>query len=380
MKEIICILGRQPDLGRAELERLCPDMAKFSNTTALVKSDSININELGGTLKVGEIKARLNNADLKSIGDEIVKLLAAINHKFSLGVSFYDTYINPKEVNAFAFEIKKQLRKFSLSVRVVPNHGQTLSTPQVIHNKLAKEPNCEILIATNKNETIIAFTTQVQDIEAYGARDQERPMRDARVGMLPPKLAQIMINLAKPIKNNRLLDPFCGTGVILQEALIKGFNVYGTDINEKMVEYTRTNLRWLETKFSNLPKYDVELADATRHRWIQPIDVIVSELFLGKPLSYQLNKSELNIEINVVDKLLVNFLENLHGQLMPSAKLCLAVPAWKINNGFVSLPSLDHLSKIGYNHISFKTVKVENLLYFRPSQLVARKLLILTRN
>jgi hypothetical protein len=36
----------------------------------------------------------------------------------------------------------------------------------------------------------------VQDIDAYAERDFERPMRDAFVGMLPPKLAQIMLNLA----------------------------------------------------------------------------------------------------------------------------------------------------------------------------------------
>lgn len=63
-------------------------------------------------------------------------------------------------------------------------------------------------------------TSFVQDIESYTARDQARPMRDARVGMLPPKLAQIIINLA--LSNNditEVLDPFCGTGVVLQEGI-----------------------------------------------------------------------------------------------------------------------------------------------------------------
>jgi 2-polyprenyl-3-methyl-5-hydroxy-6-metoxy-1,4-benzoquinol methylase len=100
----------------------------------------------------------------------------------------------------------------------------------------------------------------VQDIEAYGARDQARPARDARVGMLPPKLAQTIINLAAGRPETRMdkhwdsadglgrfmvLDPFCGTGVILQEALLMGYSVYGSDIEPRMAEYTKKNLQWL---------------------------------------------------------------------------------------------------------------------------------------
>src|SRR5438132_1608433 len=83
--------------------------------------------------------------------------------------------------------------------------------------------------------TILAQTVKVQDIAAYAQRDQARPKRYAKVGMLPPKLAQIIINLAvgrlpdnqlasicdipageqipRPHLELTLLDPFCGTGV-----------------------------------------------------------------------------------------------------------------------------------------------------------------------
>src|SRR6185503_10002944 len=103
---------------------------------------------------------------------------------------------------------------------------------------------------------LLAQTLFVQDIEAYGARDQARPARDARVGMLPPKLAQIMLNLsagplrasAEELARLRVLDPFCGTGVILQEALLMGYSVLGTDIDERMVDYSRRNIKWLFQK------------------------------------------------------------------------------------------------------------------------------------
>jgi hypothetical protein len=40
----------------------------------------------------------------------------------------------------------------------------------------------------------------LQDFESYSKRDYGRPARDPRTGSLPPKLAQILINLAEPNK------------------------------------------------------------------------------------------------------------------------------------------------------------------------------------
>src|SRR6185503_11866116 len=136
---------------------------------------------------------------------------------------------------------------------------------------------------------LLAQTLFVQDIEAYGARDQARPARDARVGMLPPKLAQIMLNLsAGPLRAStddltrlRVLDPCCGTGVILQEALLMGYSVMGTDIEPRMTEYSKRNLKWLFEKYPSLDgQVDIETADATSYQW-PGFSTIASEVFLG---------------------------------------------------------------------------------------------------
>jgi tRNA G10 N-methylase Trm11 len=36
-------------------------------------------------------------------------------------------------------------------------------------------------------------------------------------------------------------DPFCGSGVVLQEALIEDYEVWGSDISEKMVRASVEN-------------------------------------------------------------------------------------------------------------------------------------------
>jgi len=48
--------------------------------------------------------------------------------------------------------------------------------------------------------------------------------RSMTVGMMPPKIAQIMINMATRGDRNMIIwDPFCGLGTTLIEALHGGF-------------------------------------------------------------------------------------------------------------------------------------------------------------
>lgn len=64
------------------------------------------------------------------------------------------------------------------------------------------------------------------------------------VGMMPPKIAQIMINLASQGDRNILLwDPFCGLGTTLIEAFHSGFlKLYGSDLEKNMTEVTKKNM------------------------------------------------------------------------------------------------------------------------------------------
>ena len=214
--------------------------------------------------------------------------------------------------------------------------------------------------------------------------NRERPKRDARVGMLPPKLAQTIINLA--VGQNRdtnltILDPFCGTGVLLQEAQLMGYNAYGTDLEPRMVEYSQANLDWLPTKFRvSDTSFTLEQGDATNHHWQSPIDLVACETYLGKPFTSAPAPDVLAKTASEVDLILKKFLKNIHGQIQPGTRLCIAVPAWQIRpNQFKHLPLIDQIEHLGYNRIRFEHVRDTQLLYYREDQIVARELLVLTR-
>ena len=107
----------------------------------------------------------------------------------------------------------------------------------------------------------VFVTKAIQPIESLGERDFGRPYRDAKSGMLPPKLAMMMINLAGQSLGATILDPFCGSGTILMEAATIGYtNLMGSDISPKAIDDTRQNFAW---QGGSLPK-KLFVADARK--------------------------------------------------------------------------------------------------------------------
>lgn len=58
-----------------------------------------------------------------------------------------------------------------------------------------------------------------------------------------PRIARAMVNLSNCNGKEPLIDPFCGTGGILIEGADMGIEVTGIDLKEKMIEFTRGNLK-----------------------------------------------------------------------------------------------------------------------------------------
>ena len=395
MTQSLAILGRQPALGIAELESLFgPEKLTIigQQQAVVIQADPANIDfsRLGGTIKLGQLLSVQDTADwhdlqlwLKHTIHQHLQALP-LEGKLQLGMSAYGLNVSTAKLNASGLELKKAIRATGRSVRLVPNKTTELNSAQVLHNHLTGPMGWEFLFIRDGNRTYVAQTTHVQDINAYAARDQARPKRDARVGMLPPKLAQIIINLAasKQTADSRqqtVLDPFCGTGVIPQESLLMDYKAYGTDLEPRMIEYSQTNLDWLRTVY-RIPTtdYRIDVADATSYTW-QPFDAIACETYLGRPFSALPKPDILQAVVQDVDTIHRKFLKNVARQTGPGFRLCLAIPAWKISTGFKRLPVLDHLTDLGYTRTSFVHASNRELIYHRPEQIVGRELVVLVR-
>jgi tRNA (guanine10-N2)-dimethyltransferase len=385
----LTILGRQSALSLAELEALLGDhnVCSHGAHVALVNDAGTPLTHatIGGTIKIGEVIGSYPTQDFRSLLPYITTWLDTYTKdlpegKLKIGISLYGLKGQPRAIGAFGLEIKRHLKSQGKSVRLVPNTTSDLSSAQVFHNHLANELGVEFLIASDGKETVIARTTSVQDINNYSRRDYHRPRRDAFVGMLPPKLAQIMLNLAQAEKGSTVLDPFCGTGVVLMEATLRGCQVIGSDISQKMIDYTEENLKWLSEVYET-PSTIVSLgaADAQSASWATPIDHAVCETYLGRPLSILPRREDLEKIRSECDSLVSHFLTNLLPQLGAQSRCTIAVPAWKKEKGFIHLPVIDQLEKIGYNRHSFSHANYTDMIYSREDQLVARELLVLTK-
>ena len=359
--EYLAILGRQPEISIAELEALFGKVQKVSDKIAIFNAENPKIGRLGGSLKLAQ---KLNEKPL----DYLANLP---DGKITLGISDYSKNASRKTATTEALKLKKILVRHKRSVRVVENKEATLSTATSLHNGLnGKNERKKELVKVNNNWYRVIG---IQDIDAYAKRDQARPARDAFVGMLPPKLAQILINLCGSLpKSSIILDPFCGTGVILQEALLMSYHAYGTDINERMIAYSDKNLNYFDFK-----NYKVEVGDATSFCWQQPIDAIACEGYLGKPFSKIPTNIQLKEQKQECKAIILGFLKNLVNQIKSTTPITIAIPAWLRENGnYERLEVLDDISKMGYN---VDNKSREGLLYHRNNQVVARDIIILRK-
>lgn len=444
----VALLGRQPALGIAELERVFggQNVNPLSNLAAIINTDTLDIELLGGTLKAGKVVIDLASGDWHSLSKKVIQYYldewSSSTGKITLGLGAYGFEVGTRDIQKIGLVLKQKLKSTDASLRLIPNQELALSTATSHHNKLGLSPNkIELLMVRADNgRIIVAQSTGAQNITAYAKRDQQRPKRDTFVGMLPPKLAQIMINLAldqvesrrlkiedsshnkdtdgglppfieggildresqaprdgfqppveRPLRENggnptdlegqvTVLDPFCGTGVILQEAAIMGHRVYGTDLSDKMVSFSRDNLAWLARTHHLALSSDLHSGDAMTAKWRQPIDAVVTEAYLGQPFSAPPSPTKLDEVRKNCNHIITEFLKNLAPQIKSGVPVCIAIPAWRDRQGdFTHLPLVETVGQLGYKRHEFTNISQNDLLYYREDQIVARELLVLTK-
>lgn len=438
---VIAITGRLPEISIAELEALYGARALQRLGDHVLVDAPVDFSRLGGTVKLATHIATVDTTNPQKAFDYCRKALPVYVESFpegkiKLGVSLYGVSMPLHKQNANVLSLKKAIKRIGRSVRAVPNTEPALSSAQTFHNALTSGVGLELVFVAHNKKTYIGHVTHVQDIDSYTLRDRGRPKRDPFVGMLPPKLAQTIINLAigtshsedgasqsttsvpaaKDSADRRqsgqpnataepqaprkvlseavgsgvltvsahinashiVLDPFCGTGVILQEAALMGYGVYGTDVSEKMVRFSRDNLNWALETFGLHVERQLEIADATTHTWRQPISAVACEGFLGQPLGGQHPSPErLSEIIHECNGIMRDFLKNIHNQLQPGTRLCIAAPAWFVDETYHHLPVLEEFSSLGYDRVQSKHVDTTQLIYSREDQITHRELLVL---
>lgn len=359
-------LGHQPHISIAELEAVL--LFSKKNLKTLIKKDketnylilkTVNtidtenlISKLGGTTKIGW--------QIKSVGDETKSIVSFLNQENTGKIHF--SVANKK----LGLSIKKELKAIGRSVRYIePKNAAT-----ILHNNLVVRKG-DFTIIDNE----IFVTLAIQPFEEMSQRDFGRPGSDDFSGMLPPKLAKIMINLSQAKPKSIILDPFCGSGTILTEVLAMDYkNIIGSDISEKAVDDTEKNIKWLIQNYRLVStNYKLLKTDASQiHQSLDSnsVDIIISEPYMGKPLRGNESKITLEKQTKELTKLYSESFKAFYKILKKDGVIVFIIPQFKNKDEWMTIDCIEEIEKIGFKIEPFG--ENESLLYHRPKQHVGR--------
>ena len=244
----------------------------------------------------------------------------------------------PKRLGMF---IKRALQDTGVSLRLVLPEFNSLALASVVVTKnLLLTKGAEICVLAGINKVYTAKTLVVQDFEDYGRRDYQRPVRDEKQGMIPPKVAQIMMNLANAKANDTLLDPFCGIGTIVQEGVLLGFRMLGSDINPTAIAGSEKNLEWFRNRYK-IPKgkFHAEVSDAKNVSKLvgnlikigafKQIQSVVTEGYLGPMYGKYPKPAEIESNFKELQSLYKGSFQEFLKILPTGGRVVLCLPAYK---------------------------------------------------
>lgn len=374
MSKFLILFGNTTLLSKLEFESLYTKLTlnQLDEHLFIFESEedlsSEMMSVLGGTVKIFEVVKEFKaNIEDKELIEEIVAVL--LNQSSEPYFTFSQVgkgqrQISNADIKDLIKENGKKARYFS---------GEISESALLSHKSKATE-----LLSFNDRESgklILSQIKGVQDIDDWTKRDRSKPYADRKKGMLPPKVARMMVNIAygqwlqKNDQKPLLYDPFCGTGTVLLEAGMRVLDVLGSDIDQKAVFGSRDNLDWFKQEYNKQIESKVVYMDASHineEAFEKKADLIVTEPFLGKQTP---RDNELANVFKGLEKMYLGSFKSFAKVLNEGAMVAIVFPRVQTDKRTYSLDGLiDKLEAKGYNLV------VDPVLYAREGARVARQI------
>lgn len=376
------LLWREFKLSIAEIKAVFPHgETVFCGHNVLIldgldKEDVLSkMDNLGWTIKVIEVLENIKPS-YESIWSCLLKY-AKKEGKFTYWVNLVWVKMDLKKL---LLNAKKALKWASVSSRFVNKDFKNLNAAQIISEKLVqKESDFTVFMAWDRG--YFGKTIHIQDINAYSKRDYSKD-RDMQIGMLPPKLSQMMINLWG---GKTVYDPFVGLGTVLIESIhMWNKKVYGSDLNERMVETSFANLMKLKENFDfemSVFNLNAKFIDE-REKELEEADSIVTEGYLWEVMTKKnVSLDRIAKQKESLEKIYKKFFEGLYKRQF-NGTVVISFPFWEMEGKYYFFedvyPILDEYMEIEKLDVaSFSSTKAWSLLYKRDSQIVWREIFVM---
>lgn len=361
-------LGNTPDLSLLELESVTG--RQLSRITPYVACGDLEesrlplVYNLGGLRKVAvSVKTGLK----KDVNNLLAEVLSIVPNKNVAITDYANTSLGRSDLHALKSTVARPIR--FVSMETSEHELLMLSHQKVAELNILPDP-------TNPDNFIVAQTSWIFDAEDWVKRDRNKPYRDIKRGMLPPKVARIMANLALcGMSGKTLYDPFCGTGTVLAEGVLIGAKeLYGSDTNKTAVDGALMNLDWISATYPNSTTIKhLEVADAT-HPPFSSVDAIATEPYMG-PLLDERNPLPLDKIKDIakgLDKLYRGAFKAWYNILPKGGRVVMTIPSFAVYGRVIPTISVDTVVSLGYNYIS-------SVAYGKPGATVIRNITVLEK-
>ncbi len=402
------ILGRNSLLSTAEV------LSRSNNSAKIISWDrefcvfegvdiSQSLQNMGGVQKYFEV---LKVVDKEKIIEYVKEIVGEITDfeggsgKYPYAINVYGMY--KKYQMPLLSEVKRLLEGKGIKARFIHRDtNKNVPTARLLSEKVLQK-GFELILCQKGQYVYIGRSLWIQNINEYTKRDMEKPVRDMRTGMLPPKLAQIMISLLSPYitKEHVLWDPFCGSGVLLMEAIRERKLSLGSDIDEGMVEKSRENVAWYKRLLGTGHTCELFVADATKPEIFEemqkkyPLLCICTEGYLGKNFTHAPRKEDFFAEKIKLEEIYADLIYSMKSGLKKGTVVCLLLPYYPSLKQEGRLQSvLTNIQKIGgsvmplipkelYHQMDRRETHEytydQTYLYSREDQWVGREIVLFT--
>jgi tRNA G10 N-methylase Trm11 len=152
------------------------------------------------------------------------------------------------------------------------------------------------------------------------------------------------------------LDPFCGVGTILQEALLSKAKAIGVDINRWCVEAAERNMEWLKAEYT-LENAEYRILQGDVHKLSQKIgweqvDCIATEPDLGPALRQVPTTSYAVRIVDRLEPLYYGLLEEAYKVLKSAGRIVVVSPYIKTRSKKpVTMGIKEKAQEIGFERV-----------------------------
>lgn len=263
------------------------------------------IDNLGGIISIGEV---LTQGNENTITNEIEKEILYNGKNNKLNYCLWEFSDNSELIQDY---LKKRFKSEKLKATLKHlSDDMDLQGGEKVSVTSSKRLDEEYFIFGNENKEYFGKIKYHCDYKEIENRDMQKPVRRQSLA-ISPRLAKILINLSLTKSNETLLDPFCGIGTILQEALLQNIKVIGVDKDKDAIKGANQNLNWFKFNKENYELINFDSANVE----VKKFNSIVTEPDLGTTLRKIPTKEKAKETIEKFEKLMVRVINNLKSNM-----------------------------------------------------------------